>query len=68
MSPFAATAAAAACAQVPTALVRELAPRDDLAKFEEFTLRSFVEDNRKLSWCADFGVWGGFQGSTWGVA
>ena len=36
---------------MPAALVRELLPAPDAAKYDAFALRSFVEDNRAMSWC-----------------
>ncbi|GAX74338.1 hypothetical protein CEUSTIGMA_g1787.t1 [Chlamydomonas eustigma] len=36
---------------VPTALVREILEPEDLGKYETFALRSFVEDNKRMSWC-----------------
>ena len=49
--------------QVPEALVQELMSPPDLAKFEAFAMRSFVEDNRRMSWCTGLcnygcGRWG----------
>ena len=38
-------------AQVPIDLVADLTSPEDRAKYQEFTLRSFVDDNRKMSWC-----------------
>eukprot|EP00197_Chlamydomonas_leiostraca_P004716 CAMPEP_0202867712 /NCGR_PEP_ID=MMETSP1391-20130828/9582_1 /ASSEMBLY_ACC=CAM_ASM_000867 /TAXON_ID=1034604 /ORGANISM="Chlamydomonas leiostraca, Strain SAG 11-49" /LENGTH=627 /DNA_ID=CAMNT_0049547775 /DNA_START=210 /DNA_END=2089 /DNA_ORIENTATION=+ len=38
-------------AAVPVEVVRACVDPGDYAKFEEFALRSFVEDNRKMAWC-----------------
>jgi len=37
--------------QVPVALVKEHAASDDLNKYDTFILRSYVEDNKNMSWC-----------------
>ncbi|KIY99471.1 putative E3 ubiquitin-protein ligase ARI7 [Monoraphidium neglectum] len=36
---------------VPSPLVRSLVAAGDVAKYDLFALRSFVEDNRSMSWC-----------------
>lgn len=38
-------------AAVSAGIIKELASPEQLAKYETFALRSFVEDNRSLSWC-----------------
>lgn len=45
-----APAHAAPC-QVPSQLVRSLVSPEDTAKYDNYVLRSFVEDNRAMSWC-----------------
>lgn len=35
---------------MPGALVRSIAPPEEVSKWEGYALRSFVEDNRKMSW------------------
>eukprot|EP00798_Chlamydomonas_sp_ICE-L_P010388 gene10388-8330_t len=40
---------------VPVKFVTEVASPADQAKYKEFALRSFVEDNRKISWCVGKG-------------
>jgi len=42
-------------AAVPTELVRAAAPPADWEKYATFALRSFVEDNKRMSWCT--GKW-----------
>ena len=37
--------------QVPQQVVREVASPQQLAKLQNFALRSFVEDNRTFTWC-----------------
>jgi len=39
-------------AQVPTTVIEAAAGPDDLRRFRQYALRSYVEDNRKLTWCA----------------
>ena len=36
---------------MPTSLIYELAQPEELAKYRKFALRSFVEDNKAMSWC-----------------
>ncbi|KAK9832545.1 hypothetical protein WJX81_007928 [Elliptochloris bilobata] len=38
-------------AAVPTAVVEAVASPADLRRFRQYALRSYVEDNRKLTWC-----------------
>ncbi len=37
--------------QVPTAVIEAVASTADLRRFRQYALRSYVEDNRKLTWC-----------------
>lgn len=37
--------------QVPQSIVTEVASEADSKKYCTFALRSFVEDNRQLTWC-----------------
>lgn len=37
--------------QVPQSIVTEVASEADRKKYASFALRSFVEDNRQLTWC-----------------
>lgn len=37
--------------QVPQSIITEVASDTDLKKYSSFALRSFVEDNRQLTWC-----------------
>eukprot|EP00798_Chlamydomonas_sp_ICE-L_P010384 gene10384-8325_t len=41
--------------QVPVEFVTEVTSPADQVKYKEFALRSFVEDNRKISWCVGKG-------------
>ena len=44
---------------MPVSLINEVLTKpDDRVKYETFALRSFVEDNRKMSWCTGEGGWG----------
>ena len=36
--------------QVPTAVVEAAASPADLRRYRQYALRSYVEDNRKLTW------------------
>ena len=48
---------------MPVSLINEVLTKpDDRVKYETFALRSFVEDNRKMSWCTGEGAWGGVVG------
>ena len=38
-------------AQVPEEVFREVASPDQHAKLQQFVMRSFVEDNRTMTWC-----------------
>ncbi len=38
------------CSQVPYDVLRSACDKEDLQRFEAFALRSFVEDNRRMSW------------------
>ncbi|KAG1674307.1 hypothetical protein FOA52_013496 [Chlamydomonas sp. UWO 241] len=42
-------------AAVPTALVSAVVQPAELAKYETFALRSFVDDNKRMSWCTGKG-------------
>ena len=37
--------------QVPQQVVREVASAQQLARLQNYALRSFVEDSRTLTWC-----------------
>jgi len=39
-------------AQVPASVIEAAAGPADLRRFRQYALRSYVEDNRKLTWCA----------------
>ena len=37
--------------QVPEEVFREVASPDQLARLQQYIMRSFVEDNRAMTWC-----------------
>lgn len=37
--------------QVPSAIVHELLSPEEAARYDKYSLRSYVEDNRAMSWC-----------------
>lgn len=41
--------------QVPYALISKLAREEDIAKFERYSKRSFIDDNPRASWCPGAG-------------
>jgi hypothetical protein len=38
-------------AQVPQSVVKEVVSEADVRRYETYGMRSFVEDNRQLTWC-----------------
>jgi hypothetical protein len=44
------TVADLCCAQVPFGVIRAVASKEDTGKWDTYWLRSFVEENRKMSW------------------
>lgn len=40
---------------VPVEIVHKVCAKEMVAKYEEFALRSFIDDNRKVSWCTGGG-------------
>lgn len=37
--------------QIPSAVVHELLSTEEAARYDMYSLRSYVEDNRQMSWC-----------------
>jgi hypothetical protein len=48
--------------QVPWSLMREVVSEEEAAKLDNYALRSFVEDNPRLSWCVMDGWMDGWMG------